>query len=83
MIDNELFDLKHKVFLATGWLPEKLSVEYLLEKLPWSTVCSGPNEGMFGAWMNGQPKETFNEADTPLKALLKLVIALDDAGVKL
>lgn len=56
------------------------SSDYLLEKLPWSTVCSGPNQGMFGAWMNGQPKSTFNEADTPLKALLKLTLALHEAG---
>lgn len=60
-------------------IPEYTS-DYLLEKLPWSTVCSGPNMGMFGAWMNGKTKETFNEADTPLKALLRLVIALHEAG---
>lgn len=79
--ENEAFkSAEHSKWSKAVWIAPLYTSDYLLEKLPWSTVCSGPNEGMFGSWMNGKPKETFNEADTPLKALLKLTLALHEAG---
>lgn len=63
--------------------------DYLLEKLPpklpgrinfWLFVSRKPGDE-WNAWYDGTSHIT--HAETPLKALLKLVLALDDAGVKL
>lgn len=66
--------------------------DYLLEKLPrtlvfpWDLHCVGVDDGYSyvaeARIKDGEAGYTkkMSEADTPLKALLKLVIALDDAG---
>lgn len=61
--------------------------DYLLEKLPMEKydIFLAPNPGV-GWWCASFDVELNVprvDANTPLKALLKLVIALDDAGVKL
>ena len=71
--------------------------DYLLEKLPnkikgkhstgWLTLSPMDKE-TWGAGYEADHTEHIDDyklewSDTPLKALLKLVIALDDAGVKL
>ena len=60
--------------------------DYLLGKLPPSATVSKASK-TYGAWIAGitdiehaMENPTFNEADTPLKALLKLTIALHEAG---
>ena len=64
--------------------------DYLLERLPprldivWYLTV-GEAAGAWGAWyMHGISKQTHDKlqfiADTPLKALLKLTIALSEAG---
>lgn len=62
--------------------------DYLLEKLPATRLETWHNGHVVAKWFaDGVPEKVRNkilvESDTPLKALLKLVIALDDAGVKL
>lgn len=71
--------------------------DYLLEKLPkkidkywWFNLCPELSIGSLGTlWIAEYCNDTIKSSkhvissDTPLKALLKLTIALDDAGVKL
>lgn len=53
--------------------------DYLLGKLPNGVTVSNAN-GNWGAWIADRSENTLNESDTPLKALLKLTIALCEAG---
>lgn len=70
------------------WLCRAYTSDYLLEKLPIHTSLRKPLNGIGGGyeaeWYKVTTQEKYYEFDyTPLKALLKLVIALSDAGVKL
>lgn len=81
----------NEVLLGTKEAPLYTS-DYLLEKLPFHIYLQHHGDNTWRA-AQLQPTELrtdFNayqsvnsSGDTPLKALLKLVIALDDAGVKL
>nr|WP_218680355.1 hypothetical protein [Rhodococcus qingshengii] len=82
------FDDKRKVIKAPFY-----TSDYLLEKLSKLArtvyITQGKNwvDGKtVGVWANAQYGDSVSagdKGDTPLKALLKLVIALADAGVKL
>ena len=79
-----------------GWYDETIckdefyplyTSDYLLEKLPESvddfyTLYVGKDFAMYSdqSETTGHETKYTTTADTPLKALLKLVIALDDAG---
>lgn len=61
--------------------------DYILEKLPpkyrgaWLSVYPMDKQGTWGAGYETEEEGLIADwSDTPLKALLKLVIALDDAG---
>lgn len=58
--------------------------DYILEKLPNASYQLDKTRGgiKLTSFYTDEKWET-THADTPLKALLKLVIALDDAGVQL
>ena len=74
---------------ADGALVPAYTSDYLLEKLPLEVgnhIETGIWHGGFryASWQPGRGRRYITvQSDTPLKALLKLVIALDDAGVKL
>lgn len=74
-------------FLKTATNRETLplySSDYLLEKLPFPTELGRDSFAWIGKWEQGAgsaPKrQVWERANTPLKALLKLVIALHEAG---
>lgn len=88
IIDNADFWVGEPVPLYTS--------DYLLEKLPknikdgsdfiwaWLSMdCLGDDGWQFGYRKGAAAPLIKAISDTPFKALLKLVIALDDAGVKL
>jgi len=92
-MDNELHELCEEVYELTEWGDNALQLghtpnhedifplytsDYLLEKLPNGVAVSNAN-GRWGAWVVLQ-EDDLEEADTPLKALLKLVLALEKAG---
>lgn len=52
--------------------------DYLLDKLPHKTYCGTNNVGMGVAWKTGTDFD--QTADTPLKSLLKLTLALHKSG---
>lgn len=52
--------------------------DYLLEKLPPKSYCGKNNVGYGVAWKTGTDYD--QDADTPLKALLNLTLALKEAG---
>ena len=58
--------------------------DYLLEKLPFGTELGRDSFAWIGKWERGAgsapKKQVWQRASTPLKALLKLTVALDDAG---
>lgn len=85
---------KHIMEQDTGDTPSdfipRYTSDYLLEKLP-RNINETTNELLVSRWASrwracympinlGHFPEQRTEADTPLKALLMLVIALDDAG---
>lgn len=95
MNDNELFELCKQVYEATGWDYQNGAVytsDYLLEKLPkkvegadwsyWLTLSPMDGESWDADYEfeDTEPRH-FEYADTPLKALLKLTLALHEAGV--
>ena len=98
-MDNELFELCKEVYEKTGWrepsfggLIPTYTSDYLLEKLQgvygWSdfSLTSDPAESGVvwqSLYYTYDGMDYKYKSDTPLKALLKLVIALNDAGVNL
>lgn len=85
-LDIELAELKHRVEGLTGWdLKQPDLTSYLLEKLPQEVhlIKTDLKDEKFRYYASTKIKRLSQYSDTPLKALLKLVIALDDAGVKL
>lgn len=89
--DTELFDLCKAVYEATGWDDNGADLmdtfkdgtpiydsDYLLDKLPHKTYCGTNNVGMGVAWKTGTDFD--QTADTPLKSLLKLTLALHKSG---
>ena len=90
---SELYELCREVYEKTGWKPTDwqhgiedgqplYTSDYLLEKLPETY-----NKQELTLWRSGvsswragySPTESYRD-DTPLKALLKLTIALSEAG---
>lgn len=74
--------------MPDGSIRTTYTSDYLLEKLPdWANLQKiGNDTGAYiasydaGRTFSNGDTELAGRADTPLKALLKLVIALDDAG---
>ena len=67
------------------WMEDRTPLytsDYLLEKLPPTVVARGESFSTATRVKANAPL-IGEESDTPLKALLKLTLALDDAGVKL
>jgi len=92
--DGHLADWGDSKLDSYGQLVPKYNSDYLLEKLP-SGVCVQKDSAMMGekqfyvaamVYFKGTPKEyrlNCGDKTSPLKALLKLVLALNDAGIKL
>lgn len=93
---SELFELCKEVYEKTGWKPTDwqhgiedgqplYTSDYLLEKLPKKNIILTFDEfsctwrTIYGADIFSTDRFRGN-ADTPLKALLKLTIALSEAG---
>jgi hypothetical protein len=98
---KELYDLRHKVYMLTGWEPEPdlqgiavtgrsplYTSDYILEKLPgnigdnWLRLAPIADNTWSAYYVQSGVKTMRQDewSDTPLKALLKLTIALHDAG---
>lgn len=73
----------HKLWHPKYSIPIYTS-DYLLEKLPFGTELGQDSFAWIGKWEQGAGSATkrqiWERADTPLKALLKLTIALHEAG---
>jgi hypothetical protein len=92
-MDTELFELCNEVFQRTGWRDGSLTFisghpytpiytsDYLLPKLS-TRYLSLENSATHGnaLWVALWGMSVRTSADTPLKALLKLVLALKKAG---
>jgi len=86
--DKELFELGEQVFKRLGWVHHtrfvdgkmvyEFTSDYLLEKLPKGV--SVVKEQLTDNYNAGLPRVTRLVSDTPLKALLKLTLALHEAG---
>lgn len=95
-MDNELFELCKEVYELTKWETNSMFIDntprytsdYLLEKLPPTikNEFDGDDDYLMlykksGTWYADYIGQFLRcKDDTPLKALLKLVIALDEAG---
>lgn len=91
---SELFELCEQVYEATGWKPTDwqhgiengqplYNSDYLLDKLPKNSDEGYPlTMGCIEEWRFYYWGDVIIEgkSDTPLKALLKLTIALSEAG---
>ena len=87
-MDNECFELCKEVYKRTGWktgdymkgYPIKYTSDYLLEKLPPTSVARGVAFSVATRIAATYEQLIGAEGDTPLKALLKLTIALSEVG---
>ena len=81
--DGQMFDFPTDELDIEEYTAPLYTSDYLDDKLPNGTTVSKGKDGNYGAWIVGREEDTFEESDSPIKARLKLTIALDDAGVKL